>query len=91
MYNKVIELCEALHKLTNDELEANGISAIMIFGLDNNFNSFELTKGSLPDIMAILGSALTTVSKKSDIPLKALLCEIYDTEIKLEQYRKEGD
>ncbi len=91
MYNKVRELCAALNKLSRDELEANGISSIIIFGLDTNFNGFEFSKGSLPEIMSMLGSALTMVSKTSNIPLKDLIDEIYENEIMLEQYRKEGD
>lgn len=91
MYNKIRELCDALNKMTADELHNNGIEAIIIFGINTQLNGFEFTKGDLPSVLSMLGSGLAETSKKSCIPLKVLLDEIYETETTLEQIRKEGE
>lgn len=93
MYNKVIELCAALNKLSKDELEENGIGAIIIFALSSDFNSVSFSKGALPDILALIGSAISNISKASGIPIKELLEMIEENEALLEAGRKmkEGD
>lgn len=91
MYNKIRELCCKLNELSRNELRNNGIEAIIIFGIDTNSNGFEFSKGNLPEILSMLGSALANTSKASGIPLRELLDEIYKNEKMLEHSRKEGE
>ncbi len=93
MYNKVRELCAALNKLSKDELEENGIGAIIIFAQSSDFNGVGFSKGALPDIMALIGACISNTSKASGIPVKELLEEIEENEKLLEALRKaeEGD
>jgi len=93
MYNKVRELCAALNKLSKDELEENGIGAIIIVAQSSDFNGVCLSKGASPDIFALIGTAISNISKASGIPIKELLEMIEENEALLEAVRKmkEGD
>ena len=88
MYNKIIELCDSINHLSYDELEENGIRAIMICCIDTNFNGSNFAKGDAPDILSMIGAALTKFSKASEIHLKDLLEEIEENETLLEEIRK---
>ena len=91
MYNKIRELCSKLNVLSQEELHNNGIEAIIIYGINTQFNGFEFSKGDFPSVLSMLGSGLVNVSKTTGIPLKDLLDEIYENETKLEQMRKRGE
>jgi len=91
MYNKIRNMCGQLNDLTREELRNNGIEALLIMGVNTQLDCFEFTKGDIPSILSLLGSALSTLSKTTEFTLEELLSMIYENETILEQLRKEGD
>lgn len=90
MYNKIIEMCSALNTFSSKELRKNGIDALLIYGvgnIDNHMIGSEFIRGAVPDVLALIGSALSYISHNNRIPLSELLDMIYENETKL----KEGD
>lgn len=92
MYNKIMELCNVLKPLTVDELKENGIEAIMIFAVSDDFNGIAFTKGRMSDVLAMIGQAISRTAKASGVPVDVLLADIRENEKFIEALeRKEGD
>lgn len=73
MYNKIKEIFSVLSPLTVNDLKEEGIRAIIILAANVDFEGCAFTKGELPDVLALIGIALSRASKVSGIPLKDLL------------------
>ena len=90
MYKKIIEMCSALNIFSTKELQENGIEALLIYGLGKDNNKMvatEFIRGAVPDVLAMIGAALSYISSKSGIPLCDLLGMISENETIL----KEGE
>ena len=85
MYNKIKDLCGTLNALSKDELKETGVDCLLIMCQDTKGNCIEFVKGDLATALAMYGTGLATMSKKSGVPLKVLLADIYETETTLEQ------
>lgn len=88
MYNKLKELCDQLNNLTMDGLHNNNINALVILAVSANNDAFAFSKGDLPDILALLGSAISKIAKISNLSIEEILYIINDNETLLARHRK---
>lgn len=88
MYNKLKELCDQLDKLTLDELNNNDIKSLVILAVSAKNDAIAFSKGNLPDILALLGAAISNTAKVSGLSIEEILYIINDNETLLERHRK---